>query len=237
VLVMWLGTVEYSRACRLQDELADLRADEKIADTLLLLEHFPVITLGRRAIPNDILVSSTQLDQLGISVHESDRGGEITYHGPGQLVGYPIVDLKSHGRDLHRFLRELEGSLIDLLGGCGLKGRRFSPHTGVWIGDRKVAALGVKIRRWVSTHGFALNVDPDLSHFDLIVPCGIREHGVTSLRMEGVTELAVADLLEPTASAVRARFGRRLSYCSPTDTVRDFLSAESLEIWSAGKSL
>jgi lipoate-protein ligase B len=185
MLVFWLGRVEYTSCWRLQRELSDLRAEGRIGDVLLLLEHPPTITLGRSAKQTHLLASPDQLARMGVAVHAIDRGGDVTYHGPGQLVGYPVFHLADHRRDLHWFLRQIEEALIRALAALGVSGRRFPPHTGVWVADEKIAAIGVKISRWVSTHGFALNVHPDIRHFDLIVPCGIREYGVTSLN--GVT--------------------------------------------------
>jgi lipoyl(octanoyl) transferase len=226
--------VEYGESCALQEELATLRAASRIPDTLLLLEHPPTITLGKRADANDILVDRRRLEALGVAVHETDRGGEITYHGPGQLVGYPICDLNDRERDLHRFLRDLEGALIELLAELGLEGRRFPLHTGVWVGQRKIAAIGIKVRRWVTTHGFALNVDLDLSHFGLIVPCGIRDFGVTSLAAEGVAGASVEKLLYQSAAAVRHVFD---SDAHDDTAVDDLLTGRSAELWNAGKRL
>src|SRR6266540_514534 len=199
MIVQWLGSVEYLAAWRLQEEIAGLVAAGDLEDTLLLLEHPPTLTLGRGANERDLLATSSQLEGMGIAVHEVDRGGEITYHGPGQLVGYPIFDLNRSDRDLHKFLRLMEAAIIDVLSSFEIAASRFPPHTGVWVGDRKVAAIGIKVRRWITMHGFALNVAPDLSHFDLIVPCGIRDYGVTSLHEEGLTQIRIADLLTSAA--------------------------------------
>lgn len=232
--VRWLGRVEYMAAWRLQEELADAVIAGTLEDTLILLEHPPTLTLGRGADHANLLATSDRLSQLAIAVHEIDRGGDITYHGPGQLVGYPIFDLSRHRKDLHWFLREMEAALIDVLEGFGLAPHRFPPHTGVWIDNRKIAAIGVKVRRWVTTHGFALNVNPDLSHFDLIVPCGIREFGVTSLRQEGHIHLNIKDLLVPVPVAFQARFMKegnsRVESASP-------LLPESRAIWEAGEPI
>lgn len=181
---LWLGRVDYGLAWRLQREMATLRAAGGVGDVLLLLEHPPTITLGRGANRAHLLVSPDRLAQEGIALYEVDRGGDATYHGPGQLVGYPILDLARHGRDLHLFLRQLEGVLIAVLEEYGIDARRFSPHTGVWVGDRKIAAMGIKVSRWITTHGFALNVTTPLDEFRSIVPCGIAEYGVTSLLRE-----------------------------------------------------
>jgi lipoate-protein ligase B len=191
---MQLGEIEYAKAVELQRELARQRFDGEIEDTLLLLEHPPAITFGRAASRANLLASSPILNREGISLHETDRGGDITYHGPGQLVGYPIFDLRGHGRDVHQFLRNIEAALIDALSEFGLNACRYPPHTGVWIEDRKIAAIGIKVSRWVTTHGFALNVAPNMDHFDLIVPCGIRQLGVTSMESETGRSLALTDV-------------------------------------------
>jgi lipoate-protein ligase B len=150
-------------------------------DTLLLVEHPPVFTLGRRAERDNILVPAERLREMGIEVAEIERGGDVTYHGPGQVVGYPIMDLRGHGRDLGAFLRGLEEVLIRALASYGVSAGRQPPMTGVWVGDEKIAAIGIAVSRWVSYHGFCLNVAPDLGHFALIHPCGIRDRGVTSM--------------------------------------------------------
>lgn len=154
-------------------------------DTLLLVEHDPVLTLGAGFHPENLLLTPEQYAAEGIEVVETDRGGDVTYHGPGQVVAYPVFDIRRHGSDLHKWLRDLEEALIVCLAGLGLSAGRFPPHTGVWLGlpDRpaKVAAIGVKVRRWVSLHGVALNCSNDLRPFSLVVPCGIVGYPVTSL--------------------------------------------------------
>ena len=150
-------------------------------DTFLFLEHPPVITLGRGADDAHLLAAQDELVRAGATVWETTRGGDITYHGPGQLVGYGILDLHRHGRDLGRYLRNLEEALIRFLAQYGFEASRRKGLTGAWVGDRKVAAIGVRAERWCTSHGFALNVEPDLSHYEWIVPCGIRDYGVTSL--------------------------------------------------------
>jgi lipoyl(octanoyl) transferase len=164
---------------------AQLVADRQAGtapDTLLLLEHDPVFTLGRNARREHLLLPEAGLRQMGFDVFEVGRGGDVTYHGPGQAVGYPILDLAPDRRDVHRYVRDLEEVMIRTCRDFGVDTRRIPGLTGVWVGDAKVGAIGVRIARWVTSHGFALNVDPDLSHFRHIVACGIRERGVTSLR-------------------------------------------------------
>ena len=182
-----LGLLEYGAGLELQAALVEQRRSAAIGDTLLLLEHPPVITLGvrTRGKPTNIIVSKDTLDREGVAVFESGRGGDITYHGPGQLVGYPIFDLKPDRCDVHEYVRDLEEVLIVCLRRFGIEGRRVKGLTGVWVGpegrEEKVAAIGVRISRWITSHGFALNVSTNLRHFQLIVPCGIADRGVTSI--------------------------------------------------------
>ena len=151
---------------------------------LMLVEHPPVVTLGRSAAQHEVLAPEEMLREKGVQVAGTTRGGKVTFHGPGQLVGYPIIDLRRRGRDLHRYLRDLEAWLINLSGSYSVEAHRNKGKTGVWVGDCKLAAIGVAVRRWYSYHGIALNVTTDLSYFDLIVPCGFRDCGVTSLERE-----------------------------------------------------
>ena len=187
LLVRWLGTVPYANALQIQEETAALRAAGEAPDTLLLLEHPPTITLGRGADRANVLTPPELLAARGIALVETDRGGDVTFHGPGQLVGYPILNLAalSPAPDLHRYLRQLEEVLIQTLARFGVTGARFPPHTGVWTGfpdaPAKAAAIGIKVSRWITRHGFALNCDIDLADFDVIVPCGIRDFPVTSI--------------------------------------------------------
>ncbi len=180
--VLDLGVVGYQQAYALQRHLHGARLRGEIPDTLLLLEHPPVITLGKGFQAEHLLFAPEFYAQRGVEVCPTDRGGDVTCHMPGQLVGYPIFDLQSHGRDLHRFLRQLEEVLIRVLREYGIEAGRAPGYTGVWVGNEKIAAIGIKVVRWVSMHGFALNVNNDLSLFGLIVPCGITDRGVTSIR-------------------------------------------------------
>lgn len=176
-----LGTVPYREAWELQRRLVARRAAGAIPDTLLLLSHPPVITLGRGGRREHLVAAPAALAARGVEVLETDRGGDITFHGPGQVVGYGIVDLSRRGRDLHRYLRDVEETLIGALAEFGIEGRRAPGWTGVWVGDAKVAAIGIRVSRWIAHHGFALNVATDLSYFDFIVPCGIQGKRVTSM--------------------------------------------------------
>ena len=179
-----LGLVDYDRAWELQKALAARRADGAIPDLLLLLQHPHVFTLGRRGQDADILLSPEELVRLGVTVHHVDRGGLATYHGPGQLVGYPIVDLRAWGGGPVRYVRTLEDALIKAAIQLGVPTERREGLTGVWAGKRKLAAIGVRVSRGVTTHGFALNVSTDLSFFKHIVPCGMPEAEATSLERE-----------------------------------------------------
>jgi lipoyl(octanoyl) transferase len=178
-----LGVVGYADALALQQALVEDRKAGCVPDQLLLLQHPPVITLGvkNRHDRTNILASADVLEQQGVAVFETGRGGDVTYHGPGQLVGYAIVDLKPDRRDVHRYVRDLEQVLIQTAAAFGVTAGRIPGLTGAWVGHDKLAAIGVRISRWVTSHGFAFNVNTDLSHFDLIVPCGIADRGVTSL--------------------------------------------------------
>jgi lipoyl(octanoyl) transferase len=177
-----LGIVPYADALELQRKLHAQRVAGAIPDTLLLLEHPPVITLGKAFHPEHLRYAREFYAQQGIELHPTDRGGDVTCHNPGQLVGYPIFDVSQHGRDLHKFLRDIEQAIIDALREFGVEAHREAGYTGVWIGDAKIAAIGVKVTKWVSMHGFALNVNNDLRLFQTIVPCGITDRPVTSLQ-------------------------------------------------------
>jgi len=178
-----LGRMPYTEALALQRKLVEERRAGRIGDLLLLLEHPHVLTLGVRGDGgrSHILAPVETLTALEVAVHETGRGGDITYHGPGQLVGYPIIDLKPDRCDVHRYVRDLEEVLIRVAADHGIQAGRLSGLTGVWVGGEKLAAIGVRIARWITSHGFALNVSTDLDFFKLIVPCGINDRGVTSL--------------------------------------------------------
>jgi lipoyl(octanoyl) transferase len=178
-----LGLVPYSDALQLQRELVEDRRADRIPDTLLLLQHPSVITLGVKGDGgrSNILVDEYRLATLGIEISETGRGGDVTYHGPGQIVGYPIIDLRPDRCDVHRYVRDLEEVMIRTCAGYGVQAGRIAGLTGAWIGDRKIGAIGVRISRWITSHGFAFNVTTNLEPFRLIVPCGIADRGVTSL--------------------------------------------------------
>lgn len=224
-VALYLGRVGYREAVGIQETFARALkqaqleprtappgdaapAEAPALERLLLLEHPPVITLGRNARADDVLADRRSLGALGVAVEATNRGGQVTYHGPGQLVGYPILDLNPDRRDVGRYLRDLEEVLLRTLKRLGIDAGRRAGCTGVWVEEHKIAAIGVHLSRWVTTHGFALNVTTDLTHFDLIVPCGLRDRGVTSIaRMIGRTVALedVARILIPEFGAV---FGR-----------------------------
>ena len=186
----------YGEALALQRSLVDERRAGRVPDTLLLVEHPHVLTLGVRGDGgrSHILATADALASRGVEIHETGRGGDITYHGPGQLVGYPIIDLKPDRCDVHRYVRDLEDVLIRTASDYGIAAERVDGLTGVWVGREKLAAIGVRIARWITSHGFAFNVSTDLEYFDLIVPCGIADRGVTSLaaklgRVPGMSEV------------------------------------------------
>jgi lipoyl(octanoyl) transferase len=181
------GLVPYREALALQRALVEDRRADRIGDLLLLVEHPHVLTLGVRGDVgrSHVLATSDALRTRGIEIVETGRGGDITYHGPGQIVGYPIINLQPDRADVHRYVRDLEEVLIRVAADCGVAAERVAGLTGVWVGQEKLAAIGVRISRWITCHGFALNVTTDLNYFNLIVPCGVRDRGVTSLACLG----------------------------------------------------
>jgi lipoyl(octanoyl) transferase len=205
-----LGLVPYSEALELQKQLVEDRKAERIPDQLLLLEHPPVITFGVKA-RNDrsnVVASPAALAAAGVELFETGRGGDVTYHGPGQLVGYPILDLRPDRCDVHRYVRDLEEALIVTASTFGVASTRVKGLTGTWVGNEKLAAIGVRISRWVTSHGFALNVNTNLSHFDFIVPCGIVDKGVTSLARLTGAPVTLARVETAVVSAMGQVFGR-----------------------------
>lgn len=178
----WLGRVDYRAGLTLQERLVEERRRDRTGDTLVLLEHPPVITLGRGSDPANVLHDANQLARRGVELHEIGRGGDVTYHGPGQLVGYPVVRLDGAEKDAHAYLRNLETGLIGVARHFGIEADRVEGLTGIWVGNEKLGAIGVRLSTgWITSHGFALNVSTDLTGFSSIVPCGIRGRGVTSL--------------------------------------------------------
>ena len=224
LLVCDLGTMPYAEALDLQRSVARARISGAFdEDLLLLVEHPPVITLGRSSKEKHLLGSPALLAARGVEVHEVERGGDITFHGPGQLVGYPIIDLKRHRQDLHWYLRQVEEALIRAVATFGIHGERSAGYTGVWTGGRKLASIGVHARDWVTWHGFALNVTTDLSWFDLIVPCGIADVQMTSVAREA-GDRGVAGQPEAREGA-----DRTLGAASRAATIAGFADVFSLE--------
>ncbi len=203
-----LGTRPYGEVLDLQRSLAEDRIAGRVPDTLLLCEHPPVITLGRGTKDASLPIDSESLRRRGIEVFEIERGGDVTYHGPGQLVGYPIIDLQQHRQDLHWYLRQLEAMLMGALASCGIAAERREGYTGVWTSGRKIASIGIHVRQWVTWHGFALNVTTDLSPFDLIVPCGIPDVVMTSVEKERGGEAGLMGLVrDAVVTSFRNTFG------------------------------
>ncbi len=202
-----LGRVRYAEGLELQARLVSERQAQAVPDTLLLLVHEPVVTLGRNARRENLLLPEEQLRRRGIEVFETGRGGDVTYHGPGQVVGYPILDLSPDRRDVHRYVRDLEEVMIRACRDYGIEAGRVAGLTGTWVGSEKIGAIGVRIARWVTSHGFAFNVGTDLSAFGLIVPCGIRERGVTSLARLLGRPVAVDETMDRLADHFAAVFG------------------------------
>ena len=211
---MHLGLVPYQQAWDLQRRVQQEVASGKRPDTLMLLEHPHVYTLGRRGQDSDILVDETRLAELGAEVHHIDRGGEVTYHGPGQLVGYPIVNLRRLGGGPLKYVRALEQTLIATLSEFGIQAESEDRPTGVWIGEAKIAAIGVKVSRGVTTHGFALNVDPDLSYFDHIIACGMPAASATSISRELGRHVSVDDAVSALIPHFAEMFGLELAITS-----------------------
>ncbi len=211
VEVRRLGTIPYADAVALQHRLVEQRKAGSIPDQLLLLEHPTVITLGVKVRTNrsHVLADERVLATRGVEVVESGRGGDVTFHGPGQLVGYPIIDLRPDRCDIHRYVRDLEEVLIRTAAVFGVTAARVPRLTGVWVGQDKLAAIGVRIARWITSHGFALNVSTDLTYFDLIVPCGIRDRGVTSLQRVVGRTVGMVEVETAVVDAFAAVFDRR----------------------------
>ncbi len=222
VQIQHWGTVEYGEALRRQEALHARLVERKVAvrdgllneddDTpagyLILCRHPHVFTLGKSGKAENLLVSQEQLDKEGIGYYPTTRGGDITYHGPGQLVVYPIIDLENYFTDIHKYLRELEHAVIDTLADFGITAGRIEGLTGVWVGDRKICAMGVRASRWVVMHGIALNVEPDLAYFGYIIPCNIRDKGVTSIQQE----LGQSPGMEAVENVFLTRLGQRFGF-------------------------
>ena len=222
-LVVDAGVVEYSAAWSLQQRLHERVAEGELSSVLLLLEHPHVYTLGRRGDASDILISDDQLRRLGVEVHHIDRGGEVTYHGPGQLVGYPIINLRASRLGPLKYVRALEQVIVSTLAEFGITATSEDKPTGVWVGDGKIAAIGVRVSRGTTMHGFALNINPDLSYFDHIVPCGMPDVAVTSMAGQGVN-IEVLDVIE----VLMAQFARVLEFLAVRTTLDEIGEALSV---------
>jgi lipoyl(octanoyl) transferase len=206
-----LGRIRYALGLELQAQLVAQRQRQEIPDTLLLLEHEPVFTLGRNARRENVLFPDEELRARGFDVFESGRGGDVTYHGPGQIVGYPILDLAPDRQDVHRYVRDLEEVMIRTCADYGVTAGRVAGLTGAWVGSEKIGAIGVRIARWVTSHGFALNVANDLSPFDLIVPCGIRGRGVTSVERQAGRRVSLEEAMDRLADHSARVFERQIA--------------------------
>jgi lipoate-protein ligase B len=232
-----LGFTPYAEGLRIQQAAVDARAAGATGDWLLFPDHPPVLTVGRSPSDGNLRADREALARRGLEVFEVSRGGDVTWHGPGQLVGYPIIELTALGRDLHRYLRELEGALIDVLGAHGIAAERSAGRTGVWSEGEKIASIGIAVRRWVGYHGFALNVAPNLGDFDLIHPCGLRGIRMTSMAARlGDQAPGIATVRTQVAEALAARLGfeavswqGRLPEWNPTHPMGDaHLSGERI---------
>lgn len=213
-----LGIVGYEEALSLQRALVEERKADRVPDLLLLLQHPPVITVGVKGDGgrSNIVATVPRLAELGISIQETGRGGDVTYHGPGQIVGYPILDLSPDRRDVHRYVRDVEEVMIRVCGDYGVTAGRISGLTGTWVGAEKIGAIGIRISRWVTSHGFAFNVNTNMAHFNLIVPCGIAGHGVTSLERLTGRRVPLAEVEQALAQHFGNVFERELLTVSAT---------------------
>ncbi|MFA7419439.1 MAG: lipoyl(octanoyl) transferase LipB [Melioribacteraceae bacterium] len=202
-----LGFIDYQQAWDLQKDIFVKRTKDEISDTFFMLEHPHTYTLGKVAEKENLISSESQLKELGVSVYEIDRGGDITYHGPGQIVGYPIIKLSDWKEDTHEYLRGLEEVIMKVCADYGLETHRNTKYTGVWIAERKIAAIGIKVSRWTTMHGFAFNVNTDLNYFGGIIPCGIRDKEVTSLNRELGKEISIDEVKEKLVEKFAEVFG------------------------------
>jgi lipoyl(octanoyl) transferase len=207
-----LGLVPYDEALAMQRQLVEERRAGRVPDLLLLLQHPAVITLGVKGDGGrtNIVATDARLAELGIGVHETGRGGDVTYHGPGQIVGYPILDLKPDRCDVHRYVRDLEEVMIRVCVDYGVTAGRIKGLTGTWVGAEKIGAIGVRLSRWITSHGFAFNVSTDLDHFNLIVPCGISDRGVTSLERTAGRHLSFSEVEDAVVRRFQDVFERQV---------------------------
>lgn len=219
LFVIDLGRTEYRSAWELQKRLVDLRHESKIPDCLVLTEHEPVITMGRAYRGENLISPAEELRRKGVELFEIERGGDITFHGPGQLVAYPIIDLNNRGRDLHRYLRDLETVVISTLSGFGIEAGVKPGLTGVWVDDHKLAAIGVAVSRWITYHGLALNVNTDLEYFKLINPCGITRFPVGSMTSVTGRPMDFSSVVESLARSFAENFNYEVEEISDIDSI------------------
>lgn len=217
-----LGTIDYADALAMQRALVEARKADRIPDVLLLLQHPPVITLGVKGDGgrSNVVAPRERLEALGIAVYEAGRGGDVTYHGPGQIVGYPIIDLKPDRCDVHRYVRDVEEVMIRLCADYGVSAGRIKGLTGTWVDGDKIGAIGIRISRWVTSHGFAFNVNTRLDHFQLIVPCGIADHGVTSLEQRIGRRVDIREVEDALIRHFADVFEREVAEAGSTDVTR-----------------
>lgn len=236
-IAVWQGRLPYRTALDLQMSLCNFKKQGYGPDVLLLLEHPPTITLGRNGRRQNLLAGEADLRRRGVELWDVDRGGDITYHGPGQLVGYPILALGRSERDVHRYMRNLEESLIRVLAGFGIQAGRNERFTGVWTPEGKVAAMGVHISRWITRHGFALNVSTDLSFYDLIVPCGIVGKGVTTMERQLGRPIEVSEVASAYVEVFGDVFDRRMARMDVESFNRELAVLKKPEVSTLAPSL
>ena len=219
-----LGLIDYKEAWDLQKETFELRVNNKIPDVIYLLEHPNTYTLGKTADHKNLVGSEEYLSSNKISVYDIDRGGDITYHGPGQIVGYPIINLTDWQQDTHKYLRALEETIIQTCAEYGINSGRVPKYTGVWVEDRKIAAIGIKVTRWITMHGFAFNVNTDLSFFSGIIPCGISDKDVTSIKREINTDVPINEV----KSIIIKKFAQIFDYQDVTQLTKEEIFSVNL---------
>jgi lipoyl(octanoyl) transferase len=224
-----LGHMPYGDAYRIQEELLEQIKAGNRKDTLLFVEHDPVLTLGANFHADNLLLTADEYQARRIQVVSTNRGGDVTYHGPNQLVIYPIFDISRHGKDLHKWLRSLEEAIILVLADFGLYGYRMPPHTGVWLNSKKVAAIGIKVSRWVSMHGIALNCDNDLAPFQSIVPCGVKDFEVTSLSQEANKRITIEEAKPLVAKAFENVFNMTLQIANRSEFMDEINGASKTQ--------
>jgi lipoyl(octanoyl) transferase len=222
-----IGRTRYADAWQLQQRLWELRRAHTIGDVLLYTEHEHVYTIGKGGDSDHLLASGSELKENGVDFFQIDRGGDVTYHGPGQIVGYPIIDLNKYDPDLHKYLRNLEEVIILCLNKFGIQGTREEGYTGVWVKGNKIAAIGVKVSRWVTMHGFALNVNTDLKKFDRIIPCGIFHKGVTSMQSILGTTFPLADVQRELSNTFGVVFHCDTRVVDATDLMNEIAEIET----------